>query len=142
MARFRIGAKVAGALVPAALALVGCWWDDSHKVSENATPVQADFHKEALELVTKSLADPTNIRDAGISDPELRPVEGLQRYVACVRFNPRTPNHDYMGITERIAYFYGGHVNQFLKAAPGECSFAVYRPFPELEKYCQGARCD
>ena len=35
------------------------------------------------------LNDPTGIRDAGISDPALKSVGNLQRYVVCLRFNAK-----------------------------------------------------
>ena len=135
------GARAACLLIPLALALAGCSTDPA-KGNENAVPADADFRKEAIALLKTSLDDPTNIRGAAISQPMLRPVEGTSRYVACIRFNPRNMNRDYAGPTEYIATFYGGHINHFLKATPGQCSFAAYQPFPELEKICEGARCD
>ncbi len=42
---------------------------------------------------------------------------------------------------ERIAYFYGGHLNQLIEASKEQCGNAAYKPFPELEKVCLGKGC-
>ena len=44
--------------------------------------------------------------------------------------------HHYEGSTDRIAYFYGGHLNQLIEASKEQCGNAAYKPFPELEKLC------
>ena len=98
--------------------------------------------KEILDTLTATLGDPTNVRDASISDPVLGPVAKDQRYTACVRFNARDSEHHYMGSETRIAYFYGGHLNQLVKAAADQCTTAAYKPFPELEKLCLGNKCN
>ena len=54
-----------------------------------------------------------------ISDPVLTPVGNDQRYTACVRFNARDANRQYMGSTDRIGYFFGGHLNQLVEADQG-----------------------
>jgi hypothetical protein len=126
-------------LIAAAGIVVGCDQQKAATVDPNAFP--ADYKKEILALIPTLVSDPTNIRDAGITDPVLLPVAGTPRYITCVRFNPRNENHDYIGIVERVGYFYGGHLNQFVKAGPDECKAAAYKPFPELEKICLGKSC-
>ncbi|HWM48645.1 MAG TPA: hypothetical protein VNR11_17200 [Xanthobacteraceae bacterium] len=127
-------------LIAAGLSLAGCLDQKAEEIDPNLFP--ADYKKEVIETVMKLLDDPTNIREAAISEPVLQPVGGVPRYVGCVRFNPRNYNHDYIGLVERIGYYYGGHLNQLLKAEPGQCSFATYQPFPELEKICLGKKCE
>lgn len=130
-----------GLLLATGLALAGCWQSAPAEVNPNVPPDPAKYKAQILDLVTKLLDDPTNIRDAGITDPMLRQLEGAPRYMICVRFNPRNFNHDYTGIVERVATFYGGDVNQFVKAGPGQCNGVPYRPFPELEKICRAEKC-
>lgn len=126
-------------LIVAAFGLAACAGDPS-KVEENVFP--ADYKKVILNIVTYNQSlDPTNIREAGITDPVLRPIDNVQRYVVCVRFNPRNEKREYSGITERIAYFYQGHITQFVQANSEQCSWAQYKPFPELEKICLGDKC-
>ena len=75
----------------------------------------ANFKQEILDTLRRTLDDPTNVHDAFISDPALTQVGNEPRYAACVRYNPRGLNRTYAGNTERIAYFYGGHLNQLVE---------------------------
>ena len=43
------------------------------------------------------------------------------------------------GSKDRIAYFFGGHLNQLIEASTEQCGNAAYKPFPELEKLCLAA---
>jgi hypothetical protein len=113
-------------------------------VDENAVP--AKYRDAILTLVkTTQSFDPTNIREAVISEPVLKPVPaagpGVSRYVVCTRFNPRNSNRQYSGATEYVAYFFGGELNQFVKATGGVCTGVAYAPFPELEKICLAEKC-
>ena len=94
-----------------------------------------------MTTLTNTLDDPTNVRDAYISEPTLRPAGKDERYVVCVRSNARNANKQYIGSKDRIAYFYGGHLNQLVDATKGQCGNAAYKPFPELEKLCQARKC-
>ena len=84
---------------------------------------------------------PANVRDAFITDPTLAPVGKDQRYIICVRYNGRNLSQQYTGSKDRIGYFYGGHLNQLIDATPEQCGNAPYKPFPELERLCQVAKC-
>jgi hypothetical protein len=109
---------------------------DSPKIDDNVFP--ADY-KNLKSVKTDLLM---SVRDAAISDPALRPLDNAERYVVCVRYNPRmSDSGGYAGLTERMVYFYQGHMTQFLKASPDQCSWATYKPFPGLEKMCAGAGC-
>jgi len=128
-------------LVAGAPALTGCWSTDT-AVAVQANVVPADYRKEVIDLVTRLVEDPTNIRDAGISEPRLEPMPGGDaRYTICVRFNPRNANRDYLGVVERVGYFFNGKLIQLVKAESGQCKSVVYGPFPELEKICLGKSC-
>ena len=134
-----------GVLALSAIALGGC---SSLDVFSKAPPPVApnifpsDYRNEILSTLNVKLVDPTNVHDAGISDPVLVQVsEQDQRYAVCVRFNPRDINRQYTGEEERIAYFYGGHLNQLVPATAGQCKTAVYKPWPDLEKNCQAKKC-
>jgi hypothetical protein len=58
-----------------------------------------------------------------------------------VRLDSRDVNRQYTGIKDRMAIFYGGHLNQLIDATKDQCGNAAYRPFPELEKLCQAKKC-
>ena len=130
--------------VIAALALAGCGSSDylgkPKEVDPNVVP--ADYKNEIINTLKSVLIDPTNIRDASISDPALAPVGKDQRYVVCVRLNSRGYHREYLGSKDRIAYFYGGHLNQLVDASKEQCGNAAYKPFPEAEKLCLGKSCE
>ncbi|HEY6024442.1 MAG TPA: hypothetical protein VIV34_09730 [Pseudolabrys sp.] len=123
-----------------ALAIAGC--SSSGKPSEeNPNVLPSNYKDEILNTMTTALEDPTNVRGAYISDPVLRSVGKEERYVVCVRSDSRNANKNYMGSKDRIAYFYGGHLNQLIEATKEQCGNAAYKPFPELEKLCQARKC-
>ncbi|MGH6728009.1 MAG: hypothetical protein ACREB8_15925 [Pseudolabrys sp.] len=126
------------AIVTAALA--ACSTTKPKPVDPNLFP--ANYKREILDTMTGMLIDPTNVRDAFISDPVLTTVDKEQRYTVCIRYNARDDSRQYMGSTDRIGYFYAGHLNQLIKASNGQCAAAAYKPFPELEKLCQATKCE
>lgn len=120
--------------------LAACGSGKTSLVEPNIPPT--GFKREILDTLQRTLDDPTNVHDAFISDPVLTPVGTDQRYTACVRYNPRDLNRTYAGNKERIAYFFGGHLNQLVEADKGQCAQAAYKPFPELEKLCFASKCN
>jgi hypothetical protein len=116
-------------------ALAACTSSKEVPVDPNLFPT--DYKKDILDLLSNTLIDPTNIRDAFITDPALTPIGNDQRYTVCVRYSARDASRQYVGSTDRIAYFYGGHLNQFVEPTSGQCAKAPYKPFPELEKMCK-----
>jgi hypothetical protein len=121
-------------------ALVACSSSMTTEAEANIPPT--DYKREILVTLTSTLGDPTNLRDAFISDPVLTPLAGgEQRYTVCVRFNARDERRVYVGSRDRIAYFYGGHLNQLVEASKEQCGNATYRAFPEAEKLCHANQC-
>jgi hypothetical protein len=123
-----------------ALALCACS-SSKKEPEENPNLFPADYKSEILTTMIGALQDPTNVRDAYISDPVLRPAGKEERYVVCVRSDSRNANKNYTGTKDRIAFFYGGHLNQLIEATKEQCGSAAYKPFPELEKLCQARKC-
>jgi len=114
---------------------------DSNKTAEDPNVFPKDYQRELLLTLTNKLDDPTNVKDAGITDPVLRQAGKELRYTVCVRYNARNGSRHYEGVKERIAYYYGGSLNQLIAADQGQCQGAVYKPWPELEKYCLAKSC-
>jgi hypothetical protein len=136
-------ACLASFVVGFALVLAGCATDDylgKPKDIPNVFP--AEYKKEILDTMTGMFEDPTNVRDAYISEPALTPVGKDQRYTVCVRSNSRNYNKRYKGIVDHIGFFYGGHLNQLVEATKEQCGNAAYKPFPELEKLCLANKCE
>jgi hypothetical protein len=124
-----------------AVGLIGCSGSGSKQPEENPNVFPADYKNEILLTMTNTLDDPTNIRDAFISEPVLRQAGKEERYVICVRSDSRNANKHYTGSKDRIGYFYAGHLTQLVEASKEQCGSAAYKPFPELEKLCQAKKC-
>ncbi len=122
------------------LVLAACS-SSSKEPEENPNVFPSDYKNEILNTMTSSLEDPTNVRGAYISDPVLRPAGKDERYTVCVRSESRNASRQYTGSKDRIAFFYGGHLNQLIDATKEQCGNAAYKPFPELEKLCQAKKC-
>jgi hypothetical protein len=123
------------------VSLIACS-SDKKQAEENPNVFPADYKNQILTTMTNTLDDPTNIRSASITDPFIRSTGKVERYVVCVRADTRNLNREYTGIQDRIAYFYGGHINQLVEATKEQCGNAAYKPFPELEKLCQAKKCE
>ena len=135
-----IRAKSLCLLAVFALAVAGC--SSSGKAPEEDPNIFPSSYKDEILLtLTNLLEDPTNVRDAYISDPVLRTIGKDQRYTVCVRFDSRDANKQYFGRKDRIGFFYAGHLNQLVDATKEQCGNAAYKPFPELEKLCQARKC-
>ncbi len=111
-------------------------------VTVNPNIYPAKYKQEIIATLRNVLSDPTHVRNALISDPALTPVGKEQRYSVCVRLTERDPySQQYTEPKTRIAYFFGGPLNQFVKAKDDQCVNAAYKPFPEAEKLCLVKNC-
>jgi hypothetical protein len=126
------------AALPLLLALCACWGRDD-KVQENILPT--NVKPDILEMLHGSLEDPTNIRDAALSEPVLKPVAGSPRYVVCVRFNARDSSGQYTGMKNLAAVYFGGRVTQLIASNSEQCGGVAYQPFPELQRLCREVVC-
>ena len=141
--RIRMAALLAGGL--AAAALGGCTteigptsaelkarWD-----AENIYP--QNYRQDLLAFLRTYLNDPTQVRAATVSQPQLKYIGPGDRYVSCVRFNARNSDGKYVGSKEGAATFVSGKLDRFFDT-PRElrerelCKDAAFVPFPELER--------
>jgi hypothetical protein len=123
------------------LAVAGCASTDATK-EPDPNIVPANYKQEIIDILTTTLSDPTNVRDAFITEPALGTAGREPRYIVCGRYNARGANRQYMGSKDFIGFFYAGHLNQLVEPTTDQCAKAAYRPFPELEKLCLAARCN
>jgi hypothetical protein len=93
----------------------------------------ANYKSEILAMLRVYFKDPSGIRDASLSEPMLQALGRADRYVICVRLNPKKSNGDYAGMKEYAAIFLAGRLDQLLEAKPEQCDAAEYQPFPEAE---------
>jgi len=141
MARGRAGAgmKHAWLATLVAVALGACAEHGEKKVEENVYP--KDYRASIMERVRVQVADPTDIRDAYVSEPTLRSYGNSVRYIACVRFNAKDEEGRYVGSKEFAAFFFSGGLTQIVDATRELCSNVAYQPFPELQKLCREVYC-
>jgi hypothetical protein len=123
-----------------ATALAAC---SSNSKPENPNVFPTDYKNEIIVTLKKLFTSNGTARVSGafVSDPALRPVGKNQLYTACVRYTAHGASSGEIGNAMRIAYFYGGHLNQLIEASQDQCGNAAYKPFPELDKYCAGTGC-
>jgi hypothetical protein len=138
-----MGARAAslGLLSVFILALAACSHDSDSVDQTNLFPTE--FKQEIIATLRSLFIKNHTVRvtDAMISEPQLQLVDKDQRYTACVRYIAHGINPDEIGAAIRIAYFYGGHLNQLIPATDDQCKNAAYKPFLELGKACIGKGC-
>jgi hypothetical protein len=123
------------------LALAACAGSGAREAHEARINVYPDSYKADLAgAVHAYVADPTNIRDAYVSEPALRTIGQQNRYLACLRFNAKNSDGRYAGNKDLVALFVSGRFDQFLEQPPSlvaeareGCKQAEYHRFPELE---------
>lgn len=91
------------------------------------------YRAEIISYQRTYLNDPTGIRSAAVTQPAIRKVGSVERYVVCVRFNAKAAGGTYSGVRDHIAIFLAGKLDQMV-ATREECKDAAYEPFPELER--------
>jgi hypothetical protein len=128
-----------GALVGVTLLLGACahhhHQDDDGTDEVNTYP--ANYKSEILGAMHAYLNDPTGIRDPGLAEPALKPVNGTNHYVVCLRYNGKKNAKEYAGSRDIAAVFIAGRFDHFVdtpNTANEICAGATYAPFPELGK--------
>ena len=83
------------------------------------------------------LNDPTGVRDAYVSEPTQRTIDGANRYFSCMRYNAKktggqyAPSRDSHGAVPRRPP--RPHRGQ-RDGRASQCKDAAYVPFPELQQ--------
>jgi hypothetical protein len=107
----------------------------------NTVPPQ-NYKTEILSLMRTYLNDPTQVRDASISEPVIKPVDGADRYIVCLRYNAKKSDGKYAGSKDTIVTFRDGRLNRLIDARdPREarevreqCKDVPMQPFAELQQ--------
>jgi hypothetical protein len=97
----------------------------------------ANYKAELLAYLRNFLNDPTNVRNAYVSEPVLTRIRGTERYVNCIRFDAKAGSGAYRGSRDHLASYFAGKLEQFVELRPetsDQCRSADYQPFPELER--------
>ncbi len=128
-------------------ALAGCsaeWKHDRERVERANTTVPLNHRADILAYMRTYLNDPTNVRDAFISEPALRNFSGANRYTVCLRYNAKNADGRYAGSRENLVLFRDGRFDRLIDSrldrgggpdpAREQCKDAAYQRFPELER--------
>ncbi len=67
-----------------------------------------------LAFLHTYLNDPSHVRDAAVSQPQLKYIGPGDRYVACVRYNARNTDGKYQGSKDGAAIYVAGKLDRFL----------------------------
>ena len=125
------------------VSLGGCASDVGPSAAElkarwEAQNVYPDSYKrDLLAFMRTYLNDPTRIRGAVVSRPELKSVGKGERFVACVRYTERKDNGTYGAPKDGAATFVSGKLDRFfdgVQEVKALCKDAALEPFPEMEK--------
>lgn len=129
-----------------ALILGGCASIDSmnsqSRIESEINVAPENFKADILAAMRTYLNDPSNIRDAYVSEPALKGVDGGRRYMSCLRYNAKKGGGQYAGIKDNIVTFRAGKLDRVIDSSiPREiaslreqCKDAAYVPFPELQQ--------
>jgi hypothetical protein len=123
-----------------ALMLGGCAsiesMNDQKRVEGEINVAPANYKADVLAAMRTYLNDPTNVRDAYVSEPALKGVDGGTRYMSCVRYNAKKTGGQYAGSKDNIITFRSGRLDRIIDNmnAREQCKDATYVRFPELEQ--------
>ena len=140
-ARMRVVAGLVAAVTTFALA--GCATEVGPSTAELKAKWDAEnvfpqaYKQDLLAYLRTYLNDPSHVRAAAVSQPQLKYIGPGDRYVACVRYDARNTDGKYQGSKDGAAVYVAGKLDRFFDV-PREvrelCKDAAFAPFPELEK--------
>jgi hypothetical protein len=143
MRRARMRALALLMAVSAAVALGGCATETGPSASELKARWDAEnvypqsYRQDLLAFLRTYLNDPSHVRSASVSQPQLKYIGPGDRYVACVRYDARNSDGKYVGSKDGAAIYVVGKLDRFLDTAKDVrelCKEVAFMPFPELER--------
>ena len=143
MRRARMRALALLMAVSVAVALGGCATETGPNASELKARWDAQnfftqgYRQDLLAFLRTYLNDPSHVRSASVSQPQLKYIGPGDRYVACVRYNARNSDGKYVGSKDGAAVYVAGKLDRFLdtpKDVRELCKEVAFVPFPELER--------
>ncbi|MGB6997951.1 MAG: hypothetical protein WBD96_10385 [Pseudolabrys sp.] len=143
MRRARMRALALLMAVSVAVALGGCATETGPSASELKARWDAQnvfpqgYRQDLLAFLRTYLNDPSHVRSASVSQPQLKYIGPGDRYVACVRYNARNSDGKYVGSKDGAAIYVAGKLDRFLdtpKDVRELCKEVAFVPFPELER--------
>jgi len=126
-----------------AVALGGCATETGPSASELKARWDAEnvypqgYRQDLLAFLRTYLNDPSHVRSASVSQPQLKYIGPGDRYVACVRYNARNSDGKYVGSKDGAAIYVAGKLDRFIDTSKDVrelCKEVAFVPFPELER--------
>ena len=126
-----------------AVALGGCATETGPSASELKARWDAEnvypqgYRQDLLAFLRTYLNDPSQVRSASVSQPQLKYIGPGDRYVACVRYNARNSDGKYVGSKDGAAIYVAGKLDRFIDTSKDVrelCKEVAFLPFPELER--------
>ena len=128
-----IRVSLRGLVLAVSLALAGCnaeWLNARDRaVQANTQPPGPSYKADIVAFMRTYLNDPTGVRDALISEPALRTLEGAELYAICLRYTARNASSK-----DSLVLFRDGRLDRIIDTARETCKDAAYQPFPELQR--------
>lgn len=124
-------------VVALAVGLAGCnaeWQRNRDLATRQNTTPPISYRSDITAFMHTYLNDPSQIRDAAVSEPALKDFDNASRYAVCVRYNARKSNGQYAGAKDSLVLFRDGRLDRMIDNGREACKDATYQPFPELEK--------
>src|SRR5687767_2980723 len=97
------------------LVLTGCsseWMHERDLSAQMHSVFPQNYRAEIVALMRSYLNDPTGVRDAFVSEPSQRTIDGSSRYAACVRYNAKKGGGQYAGSRDSMVLFRGGRLDR------------------------------
>jgi hypothetical protein len=110
------------ALTLASAVIAGC----SPKPAVDPNVMPTDYRNQIATYLSTVLTDRADFRLSLIGAPVLKPVGATEHYIVCVMLNGHNQHK------EKVVIYLGPNINQFVDAAPGQCTDTAYQPFKEL----------
>jgi hypothetical protein len=132
--------KAALLALPLAALVNACARDQPSVLTTEPNIPPANYKAEIIAYLRNYLNDPSGVREAYISEPELRTVPATlttpatQRYMVCLRFNAKDSTGKYQGRRDHLVAFLSGQLDTLLPARGEQCANANWQPFAELER--------
>jgi hypothetical protein len=126
-------------LLASVSALAGCTvghllgGDEGGRPDDPRNPKPANYKSDIIASLRLYLNNPTEIKDASVSEPIMQSIGGRDRFVVCVRLNARKSDGQFTGSKDYVAVFVTGRLDRWIDAAKDQCATADYQPFPEIE---------
>jgi len=114
------------ALLLTSLVIAGCSKTPKPETATDPTVLPTDYRNQIATYLSQLVPDRADFRSSLIGAPTLEPVGAGQHYIVCVMLNGHNQHK------EKVVIYLGNLINQFIDAAPGQCSNAAYQPFKEL----------